>query len=240
MLAPAVRNAPPRTPNAAPLPRNVAPAIQRLRLTQSAKDIAEDNQTLKEEYFAAKAAGRSIDQNDIMTLQAAQARAWKDDNERGIAQAVLTAPAAVDEPALRIRVSPARAPAVALGAGRVKSSILNKPPFNGGTPGQRYIRWKKGAEYPHTSISFRLEGKGETAQITGLHASIGATDTHFWWSHQSPAGTFHLSSQGGAKYQAADVAKFSKEGRDRVARAWAKVSAHAKKVNCTAEEPPGI
>jgi hypothetical protein len=122
----------------------------------------------------------------------------------------------------------------------VKASILNSAPFQGSTPGQRYIRWNKGAEYPHTSITFRLEDKGDTAVITGLHASIGKSDTHFWWNHQSPPGTFHLSSQGGARSSERELAAYSAQGMETLARASAKVAKHAAKVNCIAAKPPGI
>jgi hypothetical protein len=123
--------------------------------------------------------------------------------------------------------------------GVVKAAILLNPPFKGTTAGQRYIRWGKN-DYPHTSISFKLERKGEVARITGLHASMGQSDTHLWWNHQSPSGTFHLSSQSGAKYDQVDVHQFSSSGRELLQRAWLKVKEHAEKVNCTAAKPPGI
>jgi hypothetical protein len=78
-------------PRFAPTPRIAAPVVQRLHLTQAGINIAEDNQTLKDEYFAAKSAGRSTDQNAIMALQTANGKAWKEANEQGIAEGVLRA-----------------------------------------------------------------------------------------------------------------------------------------------------
>ena len=227
------------------VPRLSAPVVQRLHLTQAGRYIVEDNQTLKAEYIAARDAGNLTDLNAIMTLQSAQAAAWKEENDRRIAEEVLKVvpslpPLAIVPAPLAIPSTPTPSAPVSLGPGRVKASILNKSPFQGGTAGQRYIRWKGGAEYPHTSISFQIQDKGETARITGLHAAFGKSDTHFWWNHQSPPGTFHLSSQGGAKYQLQDVERFSPSGLQSLARAWTRLEKHAKKVNCVAEKPPGI
>jgi hypothetical protein len=225
----------PVTLSSAPGPRVSTPVVQRLALPQAGRDIAEDNQTLKEEYFRARDDKRWTDWAIIMALQTAQAKAWKEQNDREIEAAVLKALGPLEEaaPVVSARVEAPVAPGV------VKAAILLSPPFKGTTAGQRYIRWGK-SDYPHTSITFKLEQKGEVARITGLHASMGQSDTHLWWNHQSPPGTFHLSNQGGAKYEQADVDGFSSSGRELLQRAWLKVEKHAKKVNCTAAKPPGI
>jgi hypothetical protein len=222
--------------------------VQRLALPQAGRTIAEDNQTLKEEYFKARDEGRNEDRELISRLQNEQARAWKESEDNIGAISVVSAETiahwldrapVVEAPELFGWPTSVAVRPVTAQPGIVKMGVLNKPPFQGGTPGQRYIRWGNG-EYPHTSITFKILGMGEEAEMTGLHASIGKSDTHFWWNHRSAPGTFHLSSQGGAKWGEKEVAGFTVSGRRSLAKAWAKVAKHAKKVNSEAVKPPGI